>query len=576
MGPSGSGSVSPLPNTIGTIGTASYNPNGPAYNITNTWAIATMVVNGTSIKSFINSLPMVPSSGSTPAFTELYIGSSFYNSAYSFFTGDIGEIVIFNSALSDSTRTNIERDLGVKWATFPYNVSPLWNVTDWTPTKAFGDEFYAFKASTDSTNVNYSTDWGTSAYWQWINSTYDTSLMLDNGRGDTLDNVHINMRTNGKLSYLLNNPSNNDYYDMKSHINDIWAIRWGYKNAQKPTHIGLGCQFFGGNPDARYTLTGFETSDFTNGTILATLTGDAYELQSCKWNKLTVIDSFKYFEFRQTVGPFMSGIGQIIRLGRGNLDDISGLGSVGNSNLVCWIDGSDPYVTGQEIEDGTSMLKMFDKSNNKRHASRYSPYFNNSMDYSNPITRGTTKGSITVLRPGINHGRVYFPPSQFPIDAYTICMFCKATPGIGTSMILASGNNADIGWFMGCWGGKFQVTNKSQIASMNTKRIDDSYVTFPFNTWVFMCMVSVNNTVIPYINGVRLKTITNSYPVIQISDEERRQYLYLFGPLGDNYTAYGSLGEFGVYNRALTDSEISTLTTNISTKFNVPLAPITN
>jgi hypothetical protein len=576
IGPGGNGSVSPLPNTIGITGTASYNPNGPAYNIANTWAVATMLINGTSIKSFINSLPMVPSSGSTPAFTQLYIGSSIYNSVYSFFTGNLGEIVIFNSALSDSTRTTIERDLGVKWATFPYNVSPLWNVADWTPTKAFGDEFYAFKASTVSTNVNYSTDWGTSAYWQWINSTYDTSLMLDNGRGDTLDNVHINMRTNGKLAYLLNNPTNNDYYDMKSHINDIWAIRWGYKNAQKPTHIGLGCQFFGGNPDARYTLTGFATSDFTNGTILATLTGDAYELQSCKWNSLTVIDSFKYFEFRQIVGPFMSGIGQIIRLGRGNLEDTSGLGSVGKSNLVCWIDGSDPYVTGQEVEDGTSLLKIFDKSNNKRHASQYSQNFDHSMAYSNPITRGTTKGSITMLRPGINHGRVYFPPRQFPIDAYTICMFCKATPTSGTSMILASGNNADIGWFMGCWGGKFQVTNKSQIASMNTKRIDDSYVTFPFNTWVFMCMVSVNNTVIPYINGVRLKTITNSAPVIQISDDERRQYLHLFGPAGDNYIAYGSLGEFGVYNRALTDSEISTLTTNISTKFNVTLAPITN
>ena len=221
------------------------------------------------------------------------------------------------------------------------------------------------------------------------------------------------------------------------------------------------------------------------------------------------------------------------------------------------------------------MLKIFDKSLNNHHASQYSQPFNHSMAYSNPITTGTTKGTITMIRPGLYHGRVYFPPAQFPINAYTICMFCKATPRSGTELILASGNNADLGWFMGSWQGKFQVTNKSQIYSMNTKRIDDSYVTFPFNTWVFMCMVSVNNTVIPYINGVRLKTITNSVPVIQISDEERRQYLHLFGPAGDNYFGYGSLGEFGVYNRALTDSEISTLTTNISTKFNVPLAPIT-
>ena len=576
MGPRGTGSMSPLANTIGIIGTASYNPNGPAYNVVNAWTVATMLINGASIKSFINSLPIVPSSGTTPDFTELYIGSSIYNSTYSFFMGNMGEIVIFNSALSDTTRLTIERDLGVKWVIFPYNVSPLWNVADWTPTKAFGDEFYAFKASTVSTNVNYSTDWGTSSYWQWINSTYDTSLTLDNGRGNTLDNVHINMLTTGKLAYLLNNPSTNDYYDMKPSTNDVWAIRWGYKNAQKPTHIGLGCQSGSPSVDAVFTLTGFATSDFTNGTILATLTGDAYSSGSCKWNQLTIIDSFKYFEFRQTVGPFMQGNGQIVRLGRGNLEDTSGLGSVGKSNLVCWIDGSDPYVTGQEVEDGTSMLKIFDKSNNNRHASQYAPNFDNSMAYSNPITRGTTKGSITMLR-GLNHGRVYFPPSQFPINEYTVCMFCKALPisTNGTSIILASGNNADFGWFMGCWNGKFQVTNKSQIASMSTKRIDDSYVTFPFNTWVFMCMVSVNNTVIPYINGVRLKTITNSVPNIQIDDAERRQYLYLFGPIGDNYVAYGSLGEFGVYNRALTDSEISTLTTNISTKFNVPLAPIT-
>ena len=571
MGPYGIGSVTPLPNTIVN------NPNGPAYNITNQWAIASMVVNGTICKSFINSLPMVQSSGNTMAFTQLYIGSSIYNQIYSYFYGNIGELVIFNSALSDSARTTIEKDLGVKWATFPYNVSPLWNVTDWTPTKAFADEFYAFKASTVSTNVNYSTDLGTSSYWQWISSTYDTSLMLDNGRGNTLDNVHINMENPGKLSYLLNNPTTNTYYDMKPATNDVWAIRWGYKNSQKPTHIGLGCQSGSPSADAIFTLTGFATSDFTNGTILATLNGNAYLSGSCKWNILTVIDSFKYFEFRQTVGPFMVGNGQTVRLGRGNFDDTSGLGSVAKSNLVCWIDGSDPYVTGQEIEDGTSLLKMFDKSLNNYHASLYSPSFENSMIYSNPITTGTSKGSITFVRPyGTYHARVYFPPAQFPIDAYTICMFCKATPKFGTELILASGNNSDLGWFMGCWNGKFQVTNKSQIASMNTKRIDNSYVTFPFNTWVFMCMVSVNNTVIPYINGVRLKTITNSVPVINISDQEIRQYLYLFGPAGDNYVGYGSLGEFGVYNRALTDSEISTLTTNISTKFNVPLAPITN
>ena len=575
MSPGGGSSVTPLPNTIGITGTASYNPNGPAYNIANTWAVASMVVNGTICKSFINSLPMVQSTGNTIAFTQLYIGSSIYNQIYSYFYGNLGEIVIFNSALSDSTRTTIERDLGVKWATFPYNVSPLWNVTDWTPTKAFGDEFYAFKASTVSTNVNYSTDWGTISYWQWINSTYDTSLTLDNGRGNTLDNVHINMENPGKLSYLLNNPTTNTYYDMKPATNDVWAIRWGYKNSQKPTHIGLGCQSGSPSVDAIFTLTGFATSDFTNGTILATLNGNAYLSGSCKWNILTVIDSFKYFEFRQTVGPFMVGNGQTVRLGRGKFDDTSGLGSVAKSNLVCWIDGSDPYVTGQEVEDGTSMLKIFDKSLNNHHASQYSQPFNHSMAYSNPITTGTTKGTITMIRPGLYHGRVYFPPAQFPINAYTICMFCKATPRSGTELILASGNNADLGWFMGSWQGKFQVTNKSQIYSMNTKRIDDSYVTFPFNTWVFMCMVSVNNTVIPYINGVRLKTITNSVPVIQISDEERRQYLHLFGPAGDNYFGYGSLGEFGVYNRALTDSEISTLTTNISTKFNVPLAPIT-
>jgi hypothetical protein len=225
---------------------------------------------------------------------------------------------------------------------------------------------------------------------------------------------------------------------------------------------------------------------------------------------------------------------------------------------------------------------MFDKSMNNHHATRRSQYLNNAMTYNDPLEAGTSKGVVTLVQqrvPGSYkpHIQIDFPNQNFPLSAYTICMFCKATPnGNNTdNFVLSSTGNGDVGYFLGAWGGTYQVTNSIYGAAgglndMNTKRTDGTLVTFPFGTWIFICMVSANDTCTPYINGVKLNPIPNSIPVIDVS----KQFLSLFSTASYSYMAYGSLGEFGIYDRALTDSEISTINTQLSTKFNVPLSPL--
>jgi hypothetical protein len=561
---------------------AAWTPNTPdwtvnrKFNIQSVWTTVSMVVDGATCSPYVNGIAQNATQGPTAAFTGFVVGGHSVQSNYQseYFVGRIGEVAVYSGALSSTSRWAVERALGTKWRTWPYNVSPLWDVAAYSNNQAFGAEYDAFTGS-------YLGGWGSEVYWEWVRATYDMTLLMDITQYPTKHGVHINMPS-WNLPYTLNNPSTIDYGDFRPIADAPWAIRWGYQQAQRPTHVGVRCDDADVDAAAQFTLTGFSSSSFTSGTVLVTLNGTQYGRAAPVWTALTAVGSYTHFEFRQTAGPFLVGKLQKVMIGRSSASDTSGLGSVARANLVCWLDGSDPSVTGEPLVDGATIVRVVDKSGNARHATPYNTQYSsaNSMIFSDSVATAIAKGVVSVPKqwsvawsaPTV---KVAFPHTAFPETAYTVCMLLK---GLNRSGALATADvrfatcGSDLGYQMGMYQGTFQVTSsiyKYPLWVQKTKKLDGSYVQMN-GDWAFMAMVYTGGTVVPYFNGTRLQTITGSVYSIDTS----KQFLYLMSNYSGDYVSYGDIGEFGLYNRALTDAEIGSLRSNLATKFGIPLTPV--
>ena len=548
------------------------------FNIQSVWTTVSMVVDGATCSPYVNGIAQNATQGPTAAFTGFVVGGHSVQSNYQqseYFVGRIGEVAVYSGALSSTSRWAVERALGTKWRTWPYNVSPLWDVAAYINNQAFGAEYDAFAGS-------YLGGWGSEVYWEWVRATYDVTLLnMDINQYPTKPGVHINLPA-WNLPYTLNNPSTIDYGDFRPIDDAPWAIRWGYQQAQRPTHVGVRCDDADVDAAAQFTLTGFSSSSFTSGTVLVTLSGTQYGRAAPAWTALAAVGSYTHFEFRQTVGPFLVGKLQKVMIGRSSASDTSGLGSVARSNLVCWLDGSDPSVTGEPPVDGATIVRVVDKSGNARHATPYNTQYSsaNSMIFSDSAATAIAKGVVSVPKQWFVASspptvKVAFPHTAFPETAYTVCLLLKALNRSGT---LAAADvrfatcGSDLGYQMGMYAGTFQVTSsiyKYPLNFQKTMKLDGSFVQMN-GDWAFMAMVYSGGTVVPYFNGTRLQTITGSVYSIDTS----KQFLYLFSNYSSNDISYGDLGEFGLYNRALTDAEIGSLRSNLATKFGIPLTPV--
>ena len=565
--------------------------NSLAMNIGNTWTVGTMVVNGATCYPFVNSIAQSSRIGTTGAFNDVVIGGD--TLARPGLSGMIAEVVVYTGALDSTNRLLVEASLGKKWCTWPYNVSPLWNVGAWpTVGMGFGSEYDGFLGG----------GWGSAVYWMWVASVYDTTLIDMGNQGYSKPGTFEGI--NGAcIPYILNCPNITNFYDDKSPDSQIWAYRWGYKEGQMPTHIALGTN--GGNvpSDAMFTLKGFQSAAFTNGTTLATLTGDAYRYSIAapwlgtqamalgyKWNALTTVMRCTHFEFRQIAGPQLNGYSQRILLGRGNLSDVTGLGSVARGNLVCWLDGSDPLATGEAPLDGMDIRVWFDKSGNSRNgepsvetASPNTWPNKHTQIYTRAATAGIGGSSGVITIPVQNtvggwiatHVRVNFQSSQFPFAAYSICVLCNISPvnPVATGVCVVYPTSQGFLYF-GSVKNSFQVYNNwwtgtgyPSPSNLKTMTENGSYVPM-HGRWMFLCMTYESSTIVPYANGIKLKTIANAPQFV--STAHPQPYMHLFGNYS-NHEATGQLAEFAVYNRVLSAREVSDMATSVATKYGVVL-----
>jgi hypothetical protein len=611
-------------------------------NVTNYWALITLSYNEVDgyryCQSYINSIPydLIKEYGAaTTPWQGLYVGGTNRSGGtgrYDLLIGQIGELLVYNNSLTDSKRQTIEYELGQKWGLWPWNLSPMWNLGLWPyggyKTGQYGDSNSGYAADNSygvisNTAKHFAQEFGskediangqlmvwyglgtggtdpTNLCWSWGRKQLDMSMLYPKLYSDNFEHwgefiakpeLQINVGQFDMIN-LLNN-YNKSNWTATPRITDStkpWAIRWGYKQSQKPTHVGFGSDGWPNNADARFTLTGFLDSSFSGGTLLLTLSGTTdgwYYNNKIQWTQLTTIGSFTHYEFRQTVGPYITSSIQVNLGIFSGVSDITGFGSVKKANLLVWLDGSDPLALGEEPIDGTDIFYWVDKSGNKRHSISYGEanYYRtkeHTQMFRDAAATGLTKGILRIPTTSMLGGRRPLHPRILSMvkdlspTSYTFAILCKATPCKDGGQDVAIFSQWSYLYF-GSVGGNFRVYNNyTDIANAYPTTLTLAGNNVPIlNKWMFLCMTYSGTTIVPYANGTRLQAIQNK---TQARQDTEMYNLSVFGH-PDNVndfarSGYGDIAEIGIYNTALNDTEISNLSTNLSQKFGITLDTI--
>jgi hypothetical protein len=148
--------------------------NSPAITNLTTWRIVTTWVSGSTLTPYVDGSAQTNKVGSTRAFSNLNIGSYPDTTPLQGWIGDVGEIVIYNSALSTQQRQQVEGYLAWKWGLtaslptgHPYKTPPIAPFTfgivrtivqqKWLPTQIPGCQFWFDAADTSTITSSGST-----------------------------------------------------------------------------------------------------------------------------------------------------------------------------------------------------------------------------------------------------------------------------------------------------------------------------------------------------------------------------------------------------------------------------------
>ena len=87
--------------------------NSPQFSLLNTWTVVDITVQTTSLVPAVNGSNQATKVGTTATFSNFYIGAA--NDGAQFWVGYLGELLIFNSGVSEAQRRQLQGYLGAKW-----------------------------------------------------------------------------------------------------------------------------------------------------------------------------------------------------------------------------------------------------------------------------------------------------------------------------------------------------------------------------------------------------------------------------------------------------------------------------
>ena len=200
-------------------------------------------------------------------------------------------------------------------------VSPLWPSTSTNTSGLFpyiGPEYSTWLQTNNS------------IFRSWVNSVYDTSMinMEVNNHGTYNYDLKAAHQSNMMYSTVLLLSSFHLYNSPIGAASSApWWFRWGYKmpiTARRYILAEDGWIPRGGNRPSKtltsasvFTITGYQDSSFSSGTVIATITGSSMSLNDSRvWVTVNTPASYSHYEFRQTAGPpFATGTCMNLYLG---------------------------------------------------------------------------------------------------------------------------------------------------------------------------------------------------------------------------------------------------------------------
>jgi hypothetical protein len=555
-----------------------------------------LVNDGTFVNTYLNGTVQTTeniSRAGTFAYTNYVIGARAGSTTNVFYTGYIGEVLIFNSALTNTQLNQVQGYLGWKWKTNAtmdltnqfYYYPPI--VRGFLPFDISIPEYW-FDA-TDSTTIqlsgNFLTTWLNKGSLTNSNATPTTANTSTSGttriNGNNLINIPITQRLQftgsfpnmgrtrfivtrqtsaGDVTYMFQggtSTSGNDYLGIST--NGLIEVAQGIANRMLTSAIPAQTNLMS-------LLTFFNSSVATGNNRIA-LNGSNVTLTTSVVASSYNTGSITTF-LGHTGGPGQD-IGEFISFNQNlTLDEIykiegylawkwglqSSLPSTHPYKILppavtlpffptnltqctLWLDGADRSPASMTFT-GNTVNAWKDKSGNGYNFTQAS--YSTSLPPLSNLTTGTgvsfgsLQGLVNILYP-------------FPTTYTIFCVANQTTNSATYQYILHSPYNADFTIFFGSSNGNFTTYAGSASAwNDTTANSPTSAIATTTNTASLLCCTNNGTSLIPYFNGTALttKTGTNAIATGLI--------------LGDGSTAsvrqpwLGIIGEIIIYNAVLT------------------------
>jgi len=568
--------------------------NQSSINIYQQWSIISMVVSENSLNSFVNSNSNETKNGLTGIFSNIKIGDENNNS----FIGDIGEILIYSTNLSNSQRQKVEGYLAWKWGinnnlsslqTYKYlppTIKPIFNAYDIPNIKIWLDS-----ADTNTMNIN------NNEVSSWINKADNT---LTTGFTGTTGLKNISKINNISTVYF---PTNNFMTTTDISFTSPYRSMFGVFNLYESTnksYILLTSLNSNGN---QFTITQDNNNNnilefvLTNTGILmrinipnniyestnvfsTSINNIGHNISINSISKTLVIDNTSTISLvpittNQIIGALGTNpidIAEIIFvdgiLKQEQQDEINAYLSwkwglvdqlpinniyktIPPSNLTInfepttilslslWLDSSDPNGDGSLLTNNSSINIWYDKSGYNRNA--IIEIFSNCGI---ATIQNNIKNGLPIIRFTGNQ-RYFVTYPSFPNTAYTIFTIQFCNTNTNSLQRLISGSDHDFSLFVGA-----KSNNVATFTGNANESWNDLNENIPnvnnIGSWVLVATVVDGNVLKPYVNG----TLQNS----KLGTTQTFNNLYIGGTFLGNQYWNGDVGDIMIFNENLIDS----------------------
>ena len=562
--------------------------NTPTTNIYQKWSIISITVSENTLNTFINGIQLDSKNGTTGTFSNLYIGG---DTLINNWVGDIGEILIYSTNLSDSKRQKVEGYLAWKWGinnnliltqTYKYlppTSKPIFNPSNISGIKIWFD-------STDSTTLDISNNeilkWKNKADNTFAIGTsgstgFDNKLVLNNSliisipsnNFITTSNIKFitpyrnfysvfNLTNSGK-SYILidsaNTNANKVIINTDSSSNNIIEFNLASKSTILKSNAP---NYLYNSPNVISTLFNnlSKSINVNSNSQVLTIDGSINTFIPIETNQLIgngtkidvaeiiLVDGNLSTEDQIKIDAYLSWkwglVDQLPSNNNYKTKPPSNFKSTFNptliSSLSLWLDGSDPYGDNTFLTDSSDINTWYDKSGFNRNAI-VQTFPNSSV----AIIKNNILNNLPIIRFNGNQKYLVTYPF-FPNTQYTV-FTVQSTAITNSYQRLISGSDHDFSLCVGVKNNNIATFTGSANENWNDTEANSPNIN-NVNSWKIVATVINKSILTPYVNGTAQNT--------KVGTTQTFNNLYIGGVNSEYWN--GDIADIMIFNETLSQN----------------------